>query len=1115
MNKPGTYVIRKTEQTPDLRYPDWDLVLNSDVPMHRERTRDYLMCDSKEIAAITVNDDLGLVSKGTDLVLSDKPVTCNMDDGIGLVEQRGAVRLSGKDIDRRSNECINITLENYNKLRSGECVSGYKRYDQYAVYNIVSNPSTASIVTYDNSAQECDLIYNSIIGITPHNRETEATFLSTEAPHLSVYDHTHRTSPGGMISFEYMVDTRRMRAIRGYKGSDNKIHAEFGDTFTLIVKDSYGNEMFKKTTYAGLFKINIGPFKEGKKPATGTDNRPLLSGDTWFSIQCIDNHGCGSPVIYLDVLFKAPENPELWYHMTAQDLADYNIVAARRVNGEVLTFDSSAPYSTDDTPYVDDNIVAYRNKRNIQNLMDDHKGATGVVLYNPYADKTDPQNEGKELLYFIDYHKNLGNDNNIDLGSHNYAIYNTEQTIEVVEDDKTVQKAVPVKVADIVQGATIVINGEEYTVDEDPLDWIMHDGAHLYRVGGEGTDKDKIYVKWYGFALDSSTEVTTKDKLKYIRTYNGSSSRNTTSMRVGHIYYVESTIPRSSTKSTGGDWITFPDNFTLDMNSSVWVGSYCEDINDKGRIIRLTDNYNTHVINGTIEGLYGRIDFKRSMLSTSVSTIGETINNLSMGGCRFCSFEGITSKYSLCYDLAIGNTTTMTRVDDPSRMPYPNTLGYIGYDKQIHTPSYIAELSSESSDRYRVNSKSDKANQKVLDGTNTINLVYSSGYASFANTIRSIVFVGLVKDNNHWAKYWPVGKQHEIFVTFYEKDGTPVETVKSHLFYEVRVPRSLAGKEFKVRLSGYGLGKTNLSTGISEISTHFNYNKDSDSYYGTNIAKAFELLGFYERPVKSGRCITIKDCSFINMRSCTCVGCDVPGLTFDHCLWSGIAVEAPSTEKYRTFTMENGNRTLVPVAGRHLTSIAIDFEENPNLRDVITYKNCTMEQGSYVETPTEGDYAGVPITHLGSAAFTINDARNFKLFNTTGFAPNLSAVPSALITDNVFGNYTENRNYKSEKHNVYFRRNISRTGIKVNYLDNSNTSVLDKTSYYYRANRCDDTVDNLQCIIDSLMGIARGMASDNPCNPGRFDWRLVRSKIAGRTSLVWPTNTSWPTMEQD
>ena len=36
-------------------------------------------------------------------------------------------------------KCINITLENYNKLRNGQVVPGYKVYDKYQVYNIVNN----------------------------------------------------------------------------------------------------------------------------------------------------------------------------------------------------------------------------------------------------------------------------------------------------------------------------------------------------------------------------------------------------------------------------------------------------------------------------------------------------------------------------------------------------------------------------------------------------------------------------------------------------------------------------------------------------------------------------------------------------------------------------------------------------------------------------------------------------------------------------------------------------------------------------------------------------------------------------------------------------------------
>jgi hypothetical protein len=54
-----------------------------------------------------------------------------------------------------------------------------------------------------------------------------------------------------------------------------------GDTFTLIVEDSFNNVLYKHTTYAGEFICTTLPFKDEE----GND----LIGQTWFSVRCIDS----------------------------------------------------------------------------------------------------------------------------------------------------------------------------------------------------------------------------------------------------------------------------------------------------------------------------------------------------------------------------------------------------------------------------------------------------------------------------------------------------------------------------------------------------------------------------------------------------------------------------------------------------------------------------------------------------------------------------------------------------------------------------------------------------------------------------------------------------------
>lgn len=128
MNKTGLYIVRKTEQTPEMLPKDEDY---TGPDQHNcTRVSDVLMSDGREVAAVTVSNNKGAYFGGnnnTDLILDDKVITKDITDSKGIKEINDTLRLGSVDLDRGSGECINITLANYNKLQNGETVSGDRK----------------------------------------------------------------------------------------------------------------------------------------------------------------------------------------------------------------------------------------------------------------------------------------------------------------------------------------------------------------------------------------------------------------------------------------------------------------------------------------------------------------------------------------------------------------------------------------------------------------------------------------------------------------------------------------------------------------------------------------------------------------------------------------------------------------------------------------------------------------------------------------------------------------------------------------------------------------------------------------------------------------------------
>lgn len=253
--------------------------------------------------------------------------------------------------------CINITLADYNTLFRGGSVDGYARYNPSSVYNIVQDVSTAQEVTYtiadgvitfssgDSSKKTDNMVYGG--SLAENSLDLTATVTNTNCPFVSVYDFYPIVAVNGKVSLRYYVDNKMF---------DSICRDTIGDTFTVIVETESGS-VVKNTTYAGEYSIDT--------PAFAT------TGETWFSVRCVDSNGVGSPVQFFDILVRNAVVKN-YYTMQQSDLETYGIV-----------------------PNDDTVEVAFANKAGFTSFFAAVKqeGYNGVVLLNN--------------TYWIDYHASL------------------------------------------------------------------------------------------------------------------------------------------------------------------------------------------------------------------------------------------------------------------------------------------------------------------------------------------------------------------------------------------------------------------------------------------------------------------------------------------------------------------------------------------------------------------------------------------------------------------------------------------------------------------------------------------------------------------------------------
>lgn len=324
--------------------------------------KNILMCNGKEISATALNDGNRFgVSVTKDRLDVDSVGIAKSADQASVVERELEAYFNEVKLVN-TGECVNITKSDYNLLLGGALVKGYKRFESSTIYNIVDDVLSAPVITYEiadgtivfsngNTADaQSDMVYNSVANVLSENSLNQNdTFTNTRCPFVCVKYFDPVIPIGGTITLKYYVDAQNIPSL--YRGQRN-------NTFTVIVRVNGSDPPVKKTTYAGEFEITTPSFN--------------TRGETWFSIECIDSNGVGSPVQYFDVLVR-DEVTQNYYQMEEADLAEFGIVCNNN-----------------------DPQVAYANKAALSNFFAAVKqnGFNGVVMLN--------------RIYYIDYHSVFG-----------------------------------------------------------------------------------------------------------------------------------------------------------------------------------------------------------------------------------------------------------------------------------------------------------------------------------------------------------------------------------------------------------------------------------------------------------------------------------------------------------------------------------------------------------------------------------------------------------------------------------------------------------------------------------------------------------------------------------
>lgn len=891
--------------------------------------------------------------------------------------------ISTKDVDLLTEYCIDITLDNYNKLLHGINVNGYSSFNKDAVYNIVDNLN-GEPVRRDSVDPLAKIIYHG--GELPENVEDELTsFTSLNAPVMGIHYFNPWCKPGDKVILQYYVDTQDAKFLH-----QNIID----ETFTTIVKDSFDRVLAKKTSYGGIAKVELSPFMNSNKSN-------YFEGETYFSIQCVDARGVASATQYFDIKFDSTE-PN-YYQVKLTDLNTYGIV-----------LNNSTPE------------VAFKNKMKLEEMLWDVRrgtfaqGHNGIKLYNSGND-----------IYYLDLHKNQGDDiDNPILEDHHFYL----------AKGTTVNGTWTVTYQEIIQGGTVTMNGQTYTVNKSPLQWIKEDSLKLYR-----DENDKIRVVWTssdtGY-FDSQKHVHSSNWYDVLTTWKKNYMDNPSEVPLSDGYYYVVDILEDK---TFGHTIRFPNNVSLDLNGATLNVVGPDDL-ESVKFINLRHNNNITIKNGKIVGPYrdtnlvdlylnrgSRLTKNEKGKITQHYAQAEGLSTTGMFGCRYCKFENVEISHSLGYEGSIGYESGNTG-KEPSggKFNYGSSgltgveftrIGYVGYDGNFHNPynqqGYSGSVVPATSFDYK-NNKNREVTPITFGNKVSIDMRYEydedyqqNGYTPEMDYVYEKVPYLYIRPYVHYS----LGKQKEIFISFY-KNSTFLKTVKTAAWLPVRIPDNAT----HITLTGFGI--TELSNGSRVI-----------PFDAKGRALSLELYGI--KPSQFRGPNMYKDCYFHDTRTIA--------------IYPSVAESHFINNRYDKIAIENGKWKL--------TQYLSDFEEGGRTVNHVNIVGCNISGTG----PTKG----------GCVVLNMNYAYNLNMINCDliGYK-DLGGIQTSYVDNCEIKTLSPNRNTRKTFDYTFFKDCTVNDYLNENGVETN--TITEDVSYgsTIRSIRTEDPIDDRitfrNCIIRNM-----------------------------------------------
>lgn len=730
-NKFGLYIKDDTEHLNREGYPE-----ASPTPSEDVWTRTGLYYNGKPITKTSIErNKFGIhVVNNKEVLLNGSNVADLTSIGkFGIKGDNNQVVI-GDTILSRPSGVIDITLTDYNQLRSGHRVEGYARYNDLAVYRIVDYVENVNNnIEFEPPEGIYDIIYNSYTNDLKETPLSVNTILDPNTPELAMRHVDQYGKEGEGITIEYFVDTK-------YYDSINK--GVIGDRFTVIVEDSFGRNIYKHTTYAGHFRITTDAFLT-------EDKRNNLTGETWFSIRCVDSKGRGSCEWFFSVFIRSTSYTENLYPVTSDDLSYYGIT----------------PNSNSNDP-----VAAYKNRLGFTRLIVDVKNGVkgsqwnGIKFYNPNPNIADIKNN-QNYAYYINIYPDIDHitedrtltDNSYKTRATNSFTFPTQDyyifkyhagsssdpakldTIHVKNAGSDAYTTASFEVVDgvdsaidwsklthenieafkIEPGKSFIIDGRTVTIpnDADIVDWIWNDGAGICRDGNKiirhedgPSDYDpqhETYVKdWRNSHCVRCITINANRKAairRYKASYNTQVSTDKDGIvenypfKPGEGYYYVSFYSGTQLDGIcdrhGISDLPVLDDFIIDFNYSSWKLLDAYLIQGRSNLLELGLSKNVEVRNAWIKGVYDGSEssnqeqytlnlIKRGYITQNIITLvpWEGCGLVNIIGGRFCTFNNVHLTGSLGYEyMAHCPGSHAYIVPEPHRVNFPSSCvpGYI------------------------------------------------------------------------------------------------------------------------------------------------------------------------------------------------------------------------------------------------------------------------------------------------------------------------------------------------------------------------------------------------------------------------------------------------------